>query len=166
MKKLFFIACFLPVVALAQTSTVTPMKKTVTRTVTATPAAAPVDPNAPVNPNAPAFKFSEETFDLGQIPQGVPASHVYTFENTGKEPLVLSQATASCGCTTPEWTKEPVLPGKTGTVKVTYNAAKEGAFNKTVTLLSNTGTPKYLVIKGTVLPKATTPVTAPANDQK
>ncbi|MEO6167621.1 MAG: DUF1573 domain-containing protein [Chitinophagales bacterium] len=166
MKKLLFIACFLPVVALAQTSKVTPMNQSV-RTVTATPPApVPVDPNAPVNPNAPVFKFSEESFDLGQIPQGIPASHVYTFENTGKEPLVLSQATASCGCTTPEWTKEPVLPGKTGTVKVTYNAAKEGAFNKTVTLMSNTGTSKYLVIKGTVLPKPADPVTAPANDQK
>lgn len=159
MKKLLFLACFIPVMALAQ-SKVTPMKQ-VAKPVTVT-----ATPDAPVDPNAPVFKFTEETWDFGEIPQGVPVTHVYTFENTGKQPLILSQATASCGCTTPEWTKDPVLPGKTGNVTVTFNAAKEGAFNKTITLMSNTGNPKYINIKGTVLPKPASPVAAPGNDQK
>lgn len=160
MKKILWLLCLLPVVALAQNTKITPMKAT--PAVVATPAA----PAVPVGPDSPIFKFTEETWDFGSIPQGVPATHVFSYTNDGKEPLIVSQATASCGCTTPEWTKEPVLSGRTGTVKVTYNAAKEGSFNKTVTLLSNTGNPKYLTIKGTVLPKAAAPESVPANEEK
>jgi len=98
----------------------------------------------------PAIKFIEESFDFGKIPQGKPVTHVFEFENTGNQPLLVSQATASCGCTTPVWTKEPVLPGKKGTVTVTFNAANEGTFIKTVTVLSNATDPVYLSIKGTV----------------
>ncbi|MBK9730232.1 MAG: DUF1573 domain-containing protein [Chitinophagaceae bacterium] len=134
-------------------------------TVKATQTSA-VDSAIAANPNAPVFKFKEESWDFGQIPQGTPVTHVFTFDNSGKEPLIVSQSTASCGCTTPEWTKEPVLSGKSGTVKVTFNAAKEGAFNKTITVLSNTASPKYLTIKGTVLPKPPAPATTPSNEQK
>jgi hypothetical protein len=156
MKNLLLLLFVLPVAAFAQINKTVPTKD-VTPAVT----------NAPVDPDAPAFKFTEETWDFGEIPQGIPASHAFNFENAGKTPLVISQATASCGCTTPEWTKEPVLPSKTGTVKVTYNAAKEGAFTKTVTLLSNAGNAKYLTIKGNVIQKKMeTPAAAPASDQK
>lgn len=155
MKKLLFFICLLPAFAFAQVNKAVPV-------VPATPPAAAT----PADPNAPAFKFTEETWDFGQLPQGVPASHVFSYDNAGKQPLIISQATASCGCTTPEWTKEPVLPGKSGTVKVTYNAAKEGTFTKTVTILSNTGSAKYLTIKGNVIPKAGEAPAAPATTPK
>jgi hypothetical protein len=109
--------------------------------------------NVPKTPDIPQFQFNEDTWDFGNIPMGIPATHVFEYTSTGKNPVVVSQATASCGCTTPTWTKEPVPNGKKGSISVTYNAAREGSFVKTVTVLSNTGEPKYLTIKGTVLPK-------------
>src|SRR5205814_2337716 len=116
--------------------------------------------SAPTNANpvkadsqGPEIQFKEETWDFGDIPQGTPVTHAFEYSSSGKQPLIVSQATASCGCTTPTWTKEPVLPGKTGTVSATFNAAREGSFIKTVTVLSNTGNPVYLTIKGNVIAK-------------
>jgi hypothetical protein len=94
--------------------------------------------------------FTEEVFDFGTIAEGPNAEHVFTFKNTGKEPIILQNVSASCGCTTPQWSKDPVLPGKTGTVKASYSTAgRPNAFNKTVTVVSNAGT-KVLTIKGNV----------------
>jgi hypothetical protein len=104
-------------------------------------------PATPQNPDA--MKFKEEIHDFGTIPQNKPVTQEFNFKNTGKEPIVIQNVHASCGCTTPEWTKEPVLPGKTGTVKATYNAAAAAPFTKTITVTSNIGT-KMLTIKGTV----------------
>jgi hypothetical protein len=102
--------------------------------------------------NMAAFKWVETTFDFGKIPQGKPVTHEFKFTNTGKVPLVLSSVNASCGCTTPDWTKEPIGPGKTGTIKATFNAASPGAFSKTVTVNANVeGGAVYLTIKGEVL---------------
>ncbi len=140
MNNVLFLLFLLPAFTLAQDKKALP-------TVSATPSVQKVQ----MHDNAGAFRFVEETWDFKEISQGIPVSHVYEYENSGKEPLIISQVTASCGCTTPEWTKEPVLPGKRGIVKVTYNAAKEGTFTKTVTILSNTGAPKYLTIKGDVV---------------
>jgi hypothetical protein len=116
MKKLFFGLLLIPAFSFAQITKSVPAKE--------------ITPVVANDPNGPAFKFKEETWDFGSIPQGTPVTHVFNFDNAGKEPLVISQATASCGCTTPEWTKEPVLEGKSGAVKVTFNAAKEGQFTK------------------------------------
>jgi len=103
------------------------------------------------NPNAGDFNFSEETYDFGKIPKGTPVVHEFGFTNTGKEPIVISNVQASCGCTTPSWPKEPILPGKTSTIKVQYNAANPGGFNKSITVTSNAKTPtKVIYIKGTV----------------
>jgi len=109
---------------------------------TATTQAAPAQ-------NPDVMKFKEEVHDFGTVPQGKPVTTEFSFKNTGKEPIVIQNVHASCGCTTPEWTKEPVLPGKTGTVKATYNAAAAAPFTKTVTVTSNMGT-KMLTIKGVV----------------
>lgn len=100
------------------------------------------------------YSISEETHDFGQIQQGVPVSHEFVITNTGKEPLIISGVRASCGCTTPFWTKEPIAPGKTGTVKASYNAAANGPFHKSITITTN-GTPatKVLYIKGEVKQK-------------
>lgn len=97
------------------------------------------------------FKFKEETWDFGTIPQGIPVKHQFTFTNTGKAPIVIQNVQASCGCTTPTWPKEPILPGKSETIEVQYNAASIGGFNKSITITSNASTPtKMLYIKGTV----------------
>ncbi|PNE26716.1 hypothetical protein BHU11_05535 [Tannerella sp. oral taxon 808] len=79
------------------------------------------------------------TFDFGDIKEAAgPASHVFTIMNNGELPLVISRVVASCGCTTPEWTKEPIAPGKTGQIKVTYNpAGRPGKFVKTISVYSN-----------------------------
>jgi hypothetical protein len=99
------------------------------------------------------IKFDKETHDFGNIPQGVPATYEFVFKNTGKTPLIVTNAAASCGCTTPEWTKEPIKPGKTGTVKATFNAASPGPFTKSVTVVSNAkNSTVILYLKGDVKP--------------
>lgn len=109
-------------------------------------------PEAPKeNPNQADITFDKEIHDFGVIPQGTPASFSFTFKNTGKEPLIVTNAQASCGCTTPEWTKEPVKKNAKGFVKATYNAASVGPFTKQITVQSNAkkGT-TILTIKGEV----------------
>jgi hypothetical protein len=126
---------------------------------TATPAPAPTPVPAkeakPNNPNAPKFKFGEETHDFGTLKEGGPAEYVFKFKNVGKEPLIIQGASASCGCTTPDWPKEPILPGKEGQIKVQYNTSgRVGPFNKTVYISSNAASDKEryeLYIKGTVV---------------
>ncbi|MFC6999480.1 DUF1573 domain-containing protein [Rufibacter roseus] len=102
--------------------------------------------------------FEKEVHDFGTIPQGVPATYDFVVKNTGNEPVLISNVQASCGCTTPEWSKEPILPGKTAVIKAGYNAAAMGQFNKALTVTSN-GTPdtQMLFIKGTVVEKSATP---------
>ncbi len=110
-------------------------------------------PAAPAteNKNQAEITFDKETHEFGIIPQNVPATYTFTFKNTGKEPLIITNAAASCGCTTPEWTKEPIMPGKKGFVKATYNAASIGVFNKAVTVMSNAKKSQVtLYIKGDV----------------
>ena len=98
------------------------------------------------------MKFSEETHDFGKIEQGKPVTHVFTFKNTGTDPVIINDAQASCGCTKPSWTREPVLPGKTGTVSATFNAAAGGQFTKTVTVTSNAEAGQtVLYLKGEVV---------------
>ncbi|MBC7694303.1 MAG: DUF1573 domain-containing protein [Burkholderiales bacterium] len=112
-----------------------------------------VQPAAAENPNPSELKFVKETHDFGSIPQGTPASYSFEFKNTGKSPLIITTASASCGCTTPEWTKEPINPGKKGTVKATYNAASPGPFTKSITVMSNAkNSTVILYLKGDVKP--------------
>ena len=102
--------------------------------------------------NMAVFTWESPTHDFGKIKQGVPVTHEFTFTNTGKTPLVITNVQASCGCTTPNWSKEPIPPGGTGFIKATYNAASMGGFNKTVTVMANVeGGFKQLSIKGEVV---------------
>lgn len=102
----------------------------------------------------PAIKVSDENHDFGEIIEGKMASHEFLVTNTGNQPLIINNVQPSCGCTSPHWTKEPIMPGKTGTVKATYNSAgRPGIFNKSLTIISNTGSPKILHIKGSVVKK-------------
>ncbi len=105
--------------------------------------------------------FKQTAHDFGKIPQNRPVTHLFEFTNNGKEPLKLENVQAACGCTTPEWTKDPVEPGASATIKVGYNAAAEGPFSKTVTVFYNGSQMKTLVISGTVYKAPAT--SAPAN---
>jgi hypothetical protein len=96
--------------------------------------------------------WKAETIDVGQIPQGTPKAIVYEFKNTGKTAVVITNVQGSCGCTATDYTKEPILPGKSAKVTATYNAANKGGFTKTVTVTTSAETtPKILTLKGTVI---------------
>ncbi|RKR11405.1 uncharacterized protein DUF1573 [Flavobacterium sp. 90] len=102
--------------------------------------------------DASTIVWKTETIDVGQIPQGTPKAIVYEFKNTGKTAVVITNVQGSCGCTATDYTKEPILPGKTAKVTATYNAANKGGFTKTVTVTTSAETaPKILTLKGTVI---------------
>jgi hypothetical protein len=105
--------------------------------------------------SGPIINFSEDFFDFGDILQGDSVQHIFKFKNTGTSPLIISEVITTCGCTAPEFTKEPVLPEKPGEIKITYRSAgKQGLQNKVITILSNsTNTPVRLRIRINVLPK-------------
>jgi hypothetical protein len=105
--------------------------------------------------NAPAMKFDNESYDFGKIKQGDKVSYVFKFVNTGKSPLIITNAVASCGCTTPQWPKTPVLPGNKGEIAVTFNSAgKSGLQDKQITITANTNPAQSMVhLIGEVLTK-------------
>ena len=106
------------------------------------------------------FAVDKQVFNFGSIKEAKGlASHVFTIRNTGDVPLVITRVTASCGCTRPEWTKEPIAVGASGILKVTYNPkGRPGPFYKTITIYSNAEKPRYnLAIKGNVIPKPKVP---------
>lgn len=111
--------------------------------------------------NGARISADELTYNFGTIAEvdGL-ASHTFEIKNTGDGPLVITRVTASCGCTQPEWTKQPIAPGKTGNVKVTYNPkGRPGPFYKTISIFSNGKKGSYtLAIKGNVTPKQLSPV--------
>ena len=96
--------------------------------------------------------FAKSLHDFGTVKKGADGNCEFKFTNTGKAPLILSNVTATCGCTVPSWTKEPILPGKTGSVKVNYTKMdSKGAFSKQITVFSNsTGGNVVLSLKGNV----------------
>lgn len=88
--------------------------------------------------DGPQIKLVEDKYDFGTIKQGDIVDHVFKFKNVGTKPLVISNIGVSCGCTTPDWTKEPVMPGKTGTLSAKFNSAgKMGMQTKVLTIDSN-----------------------------
>jgi hypothetical protein len=104
------------------------------------------------NPNAPVISFAKTVHDYGTIYQNSDGTCQFEFTNTGKEPLILSRPKSSCGCTVPTWPKQPILPGKSDEIKVTYSTRRVGPINKTVTIYSNaSNSPVVLRIKGKVL---------------
>jgi hypothetical protein len=104
----------------------------------------------------PKLSFEKTSHDFGKIKeQNGVASVVFTFTNKGDIPLVINRVHASCGCTTPTWTKEPIQPGKTGKITAAYDPKnRPGSFIKTISVFSNAGTnATVLTIKGEVIPK-------------
>ena len=89
--------------------------------------------------NAAGMKFESDVHDFGKIKEGDKVTYEYKYVNSGKSPLIISDAYATCGCTTPEIAKEPVQPGASSTVKVTFNSAgKSGLQDKLITIVANT----------------------------
>lgn len=100
----------------------------------------------------PVLKIEKTVHDFGKIKEGTLATYSFIFHNTGKSPLILTNVQASCGCTTPEWSKEPISPGGQGIIKAAYNSyGRPGDFQKYITVKSNAGPDVTLTIKGSVL---------------
>ncbi len=140
MKKYFFLAVLAMVCSFSQVSAQTPGKETSKETGV----------------------WDKVTHDFGNVPQNVPVSVTFKVKNTSKTPFVISSVNAQCGCTTPSYSKDPIMSGKSGEVKAQFNAANLGAFTKTVTVTTND--PKnptiVLTLKGTVV-EAKNPATTP-----
>ncbi|MBX7225480.1 MAG: DUF1573 domain-containing protein [Chitinophagales bacterium] len=101
-----------------------------------------------VEPPVSKISFTTTEHDFGAQPQGTPVSYEFNFTNVGVTPIQLQSVKPSCGCTSPEWTNDTVLPGKNGVIKITYNMAREGSFNKPVTVTTTDGETVMLYIKG------------------
>ncbi len=120
---------------------------------------------------AQTISFEKTTIDYGTIPVNADGNRVFTFKNTGDKPLILSNVQPGCGCTASEWTKDPILPGKTGQIKVHYNTANAMPFKKTIDVFSNDPANGRVVlyIQGTVDANATeakpAPVAEPAKPE-
>jgi hypothetical protein len=98
------------------------------------------------------IKLNEEKHNFGKIKQGVPVSYYFEITNISNKPIVIETAWASCGCTVPEYEKQPISPGKTTKVKVQYNAASTGHFEKDVSIkLAGVEAPKVIKITGEVV---------------
>lgn len=112
----------------------------------------------------PVMEFSKAEHDFGTIDQGTPQETVFTFTNTGNAPLIITDATSSCGCTVPKFTKDPVAPGGTGELLVKFNGSGQNQVTKTITVKANTAKGSELLrIKAFVTPKGTAAVGPTAN---
>jgi hypothetical protein len=134
---------------------------TVNQSSTPTQANLPIPPKqdkaVPSHNHGPTttMTFKSPTHDFGTVEEGAKVKHTFTFQNTGSEPLIISNAQGSCGCTVPAWPKEPVAPGATGQITVEFNSeSKPGKRNQQVTITANTE-PHSTVISlvGNVTPK-------------
>lgn len=98
------------------------------------------------------IKFEKDTHSFGKVKQNQPVTYEFSFTNPSKKPLIIEDATAECGCTTPVFPKTPILGGKKGSIKVTYDAKNLGSFTKKVTVkLVNVTETKILTINGEVI---------------
>ena len=105
--------------------------------------------------DGPVITFEESSKDFGDIKQGDKVAHTFKLENTGNAPLIISNVAATCGCTVPNWPKEPIAPGKTAQIKVSFNSAgKMGKQNSVVRIYSNATEPiEKVSMISNVLPK-------------
>lgn len=105
----------------------------------------------------PSITFEEVAHEFGDIYQGDVVEHVFAFENTGTEPLIITNVQTTCGCTAPSWPRDPIAPGQTNEIKVRFNSAgKMGRQNKVITIISNaTASSSQIKIVTNVLAKET-----------
>ena len=145
MKKIMVLFLLVPVFNISRAQTViTPVQTTLTPV--------PIDP----------LQLKETEHDFSQIPQGKPVYYNFEIINNGTTALKLDDVKASCGCTTPEWSRDPIAPGSAAKIRVGYNAAVEGYFEKFITITYNNNQNKQIKIKGTVwkAPEGSAPVNA------
>ncbi len=132
-----------------ETTAVTPQQPA------ASPVAKPAQPVQPAVPVGPvtSMSFEETEFDFGNVTDGDKVAHTYKFKNTGNEPLILSNAKGTCGCTVPTWPREPIAPGASGELIVEFNSKnKKGKRTQKVTVTANTDPPQsFIYLKGEVL---------------
>ncbi len=108
----------------------------------------------PENPNAPVISFDKTEHDYGTFYQHGDGETLFVYTNEGKEPLILSRVKSSCGCTIPKWSRQPLLPGQSDTIKVKYDTKRLGSFHKSITITSNAKTPTVVLkIKGKIIPE-------------
>ncbi len=114
--------------------------------------------NVQAQETAPKIKFAVSTHEFGDIYQGDVVAHTFTFENTGNAPLVLTNVATTCGCTAPEWPREPIIPGETAEILIKFNSTgKMGIQNKVITIFSNASNPQERIsITANILPKKKT----------
>ena len=112
----------------------------------------PQSTQLPAGPITSIEFLAGDRHNFGKIKAGAKARHVFKFKNTGKEPLIIADAKASCGCTTPSWPKEPIAPGKIGELVVEFDSSgKFGGQSKRVTIIANTNPPEtYCYMEGEV----------------
>ncbi|MHC1778188.1 MAG: DUF1573 domain-containing protein [Lentimicrobium sp.] len=147
MKTMLWISAFLLTLNFQESVAQTSVKKN----------AAATDIKA-MTATGPVAKYDKTVYEFGELQQGVPQTATFTLSNEGTEPLIISSARASCGCTNLKYEKDPILPGKSTTISVTYNAAAAGNFIKTITVNTNADEkPVILSIKGLVNPKMEDP---------
>ncbi len=117
---------------------------------------------------AQTISFDKTTWDYGTVKTGADGHRVFVVKNTGDKPLILSNVKASCGCTTPEFSQAPIMPGKSAEIKVGYNTGINGVFTKQIEVFSNDpqNSRTVLFIKGTVDPKAAEAKPLTAEEQK
>lgn len=100
---------------------------------------------------AAKIEFKTETIDYGVIEKGSDGVRIFEFTNTGNAPLIISKVSSSCGCTIPNWSKDPVMPGKSGEIQVKYDTNRVNPIRKAITVISNADTPtRVLKIIGEV----------------
>lgn len=130
---------------------------------------AQVVPAEPMDPNAPEMKFETEVLDYGTVKYDANGVREFKVKNVGKSPLTITSVQGQCGCTAttidgkPGWPQEPILPGKSASIKVKYDTKRPGPFEKNVTITSNAKEPSKVVkIKGVVESAPVTPATPDA----
>ena len=170
LKSLLVLACAVVLtVACKNTDSAADTRQVPASTTTPTTQQAPAAPAATV-PTGPltTIAYPETEHNFGEIEEGEKITHEFAFKNTGKEPLVISKAQGSCGCTVPDWPREPIPPGESSVIKVQYDSRGKGApradggraENKRVTITANTDPANtYLYIKGKVYKPDAAPAT-------
>jgi len=118
--------------------------------------------------SAQTITFDKTTFDYGTIKPNSDGTRYFNVTNTGDKPLVLSNVKASCGCTTPQFSTDPIMPGKSAKIKVGYNTAINGGFNKMIEVFSNdpANSRTVIYIKGNVDANAPDPKPLTPEEQK
>lgn len=109
---------------------------------------------AQASKNGPEIKFEKTVYEYGNIHQGDNGVSEFVFKNVGNEPLILSNVAASCGCTVPEWPKNPILPNQSASIKVKYDTRRIGTISKSVTVFSNASTDRVMLqLRGNIAAK-------------